>query len=170
MRSSPARTTRRRARCGVEQIPRTTQGIAGPASGAGQQLATDHPLAGRTRLSLDDLTRHRRVRVLAVSAQDKPAERLLTNLGVHSPTALTVPYFAAAAAAVPRTTLIAVLPGLFAQRHSERHPETRIVPGPPEFTPFEYGMTWHPRLNGDPAHQWVRSQLDQAARSVVEAT
>ncbi|MFE9953318.1 LysR substrate-binding domain-containing protein [Streptomyces sp. NPDC005531] len=117
-------------------------------------VAADHPLAGRTRLSLGDLARYRRVRVRAVSAEDKPAERLLADLEVHSPIPLTVPYFAAAAAAVPGTTLVAVLPSLFAQRHLERYPGTRIVFGPEEFTPFEYGMIWHPRARvADPVSQ-----------------
>jgi DNA-binding transcriptional LysR family regulator len=126
-------------------------------------MAADHPLAGQARVSLDDLARYRRARVLALSDQDMPAERQLTELGVHTPIALTVPYFAAACAAVPGTTLVALLPALVAKSCAQGTGETRIVPGPAEFAPFDFNMIWHPRLSSDPAHEWVRSHLSQAA-------
>jgi DNA-binding transcriptional LysR family regulator len=88
-------------------------------------------------------------------------ERRMLELGIRPPSGLRVPYFAAAVAAVPGTTMIAMLPRRFAQLHAG-DPRLRIAAAPDEMHPFTYGMTRHPRLNGDPAHAWIRSLLQTA--------
>lgn len=76
-----------------------------------------------------------------------------------------MPFFGAAVAAVPGTTLIAMVPRRFAHQHA--HLEgLRIAEAPEEFEPFSYGMSWHPRLTTDPAKTWLRSQVHAAAASV----
>ncbi|MEU8588409.1 hypothetical protein AB0C59_15640 [Streptomyces sp. NPDC048664] len=44
-------------------------------------------------------------------------------------------------------------------------PELRQVTAPPEIGAMTYRMIWHPRLDGDPAQNWLRT----AVRSVTAA-
>jgi DNA-binding transcriptional LysR family regulator len=126
-------------------------------------LAADHPVTS-TRVTLDDLARYPHARVLALPLENMLAEQQLHQLGVYAPSGLSVPYFTAAVAALPRTTLIAVLPSRFARLYKD-DPRVRIAQAPTQLTPFGYGMTWHPRLNRDPAHQWLRSLVSQATKT-----
>jgi DNA-binding transcriptional LysR family regulator len=126
-------------------------------------LAREHPLT-RERLTLADLARFPHVSVAVFPTEVMIADRRLHELGVHPESGLKVPYFSAAVAALPGTTLIAMLPRRFAQRHCAAG-ELRIADAPDGFEPFAYGMTWHPRLDTDPAHTWVRSLI----RSTGEA-
>jgi DNA-binding transcriptional LysR family regulator len=37
--------------------------------------------------------------------------------------------------------------------------ETRTIAAPAEIESLVYQMTWHPRLDGDPAHRWLREHV-----------
>jgi len=127
-------------------------------------LADRHPLT-QERLTLAHLARFPHVSVVALPAEMMIADRRLRELGVRPPSGLRVPYFSAAVAALPGTELIALLPRRFARRHTATG-VARIAEAPEEFEPFTYGMTWHPRLNTDPAHTWVRSLVQAAADAI----
>jgi DNA-binding transcriptional LysR family regulator len=43
--------------------------------------------------------------------------------------------------------------------------ELRVVKAPRELHPFHFLMAWHPRLNSDPHHVWLR----EAMRSTIVA-
>jgi DNA-binding transcriptional LysR family regulator len=45
-------------------------------------------------------------------------------------------------------------------------PAIAVVRAPVELEPMEYFMVWHPRLDHDPAQQWLRDTI----RAVVAAT
>ncbi|HEY3611980.1 MAG TPA: LysR family transcriptional regulator [Pseudonocardiaceae bacterium] len=129
-------------------------------------LAADHQIT-RDRLTLDDLAGYPHSRVVVLPPESMVAEEQLGRLGVRAPSGLSVPYFAAAVAALPRTSLIAVLPSRFARLH-ENDPAVRIARPPAQFTPFGYGMAWHPRLNTDPAHQWLRELIRQSVHTALQ--
>lgn len=124
-------------------------------------LSRDHPVTAG-RLTLDDLTRHPHVVVAVLSGEQTMVERRLAALGLRRRAGLRVPYFSAAAAALPGTTLIAVLPRRGAEPYADR-PAYRIAEAPAEFAPFPYGIAWHPRVDGDPVNRWLRGIVRQAA-------
>jgi DNA-binding transcriptional LysR family regulator len=125
-------------------------------------LAADHPLECQ-RVALDDLARYPHARVIALPAEQMLVERRLTEHGVRAPSALSVPYFTATVAALPGTTLIAVLPSRFV--HLQRdNPAVRIAKAPQELAPFAYGMCWHPRLRSDPVHSWFRALIPEVCQ------
>ncbi|MET0418488.1 MAG: hypothetical protein ABW022_20945 [Actinoplanes sp.] len=43
----------------------------------------------------------------------------------------------------------------------------RLVEAPAEFDAFPYGMIWHPRLETDPAHTWLRGMIRTAAAEMT---
>jgi DNA-binding transcriptional LysR family regulator len=126
-------------------------------------LAEDHPLT-RDRLTPADLGAYPHAAVAALESGRMLVEGHLERLGIRPPAGLTVPYFAAAAAAVRGTRLIAIVPrrlvGLL------REPGVRVAEAPEGFPSFDYPMLWHPRLTGDPAHRWMRSLLIRAGAAL----
>jgi DNA-binding transcriptional LysR family regulator len=85
---------------------------------------------------------------------DKP----LAAQGYRRRVAMSVPYFHAAMRSVVGTRLIATVPRRLAL--GEMHqPGIRLVAPPVEVAPFGYAMTWHPRVNTDAAHVWLRETV-----------
>ncbi|MFE6286400.1 LysR family transcriptional regulator [Streptomyces sp. NPDC057877] len=126
-------------------------------------LPHDHPLTG-DQLTVDDFIAYPHVVVNVFGVGQAMVERRLDEHGLRRPVGLTVPYFSAAATALPGTELIATLP-LRALLPYTDDPAYRIATAPRELPPFLYGIAWHPRVDGDPAHRWLRQVMrDTAAR------
>ena len=95
-------------------------------------------------------------------APDKP----LAARGYKRQVAIHVPYFGAAIRSVQRTKLIATVPRRFVEGMQD--PAIKILKPPPEIAGFRYVMTWHPRLNTDAAHAWLRATIRQIGATVAE--
>ena len=89
----------------------------------------------------------------------------LRELGVARRAALTLPLNVGAPAALPDTNLVATLNKRLVDRYAD-DPALAIVAAPVELEPFHYFMVWHPRLDQDPAQQWLRDTI----RSVAAAS
>ncbi len=88
-----------------------------------------------------------------------PIDDALAPLGLERDIAVTVGGFAAALALARATDLVASVPerhtaGLRAGMHS--FPLPVALPG------FTVSLMWHPRLEADPAHRWLRSCVREA--------
>lgn len=127
-------------------------------------LSSGHPLRG-DRLTLADLAEYPQVSIIVLAPEAMISDRRLRELGVRFRSGLRVPFFSAAVSALPGTTLIAMLPRRFARQHADVE-GLRIAEAPEEFAPYRYGMSWHPRLNTDPAQTWLRSLVQSAAASL----
>jgi DNA-binding transcriptional LysR family regulator len=130
-------------------------------------LSAGHPLGGEgtERLTLAHLTEFPQVTIVVLAAETMISDRRLRELGVRPRSGLRVPFFSAAVAAVSGTTLIAMVPRRFARQYAQVE-GLRIAEAPEEFESFSYGMSWHPRLNSDPAQAWLRSLVQVAAAAV----
>jgi DNA-binding transcriptional LysR family regulator len=121
----------------------------------------DHPV--RDRFSLAGYVAARHV-VIAVIDQEQPmVERWLQARGRSRTAAVRVAFFGSAFPALPGTTLVATIPRRFAELRVAADPGVRLVEPPDGFEPFPYGMVWHPRLESDPAHRWLRDMIRSAA-------
>ena len=56
--------------------------------------------------------------------------------------------------AVPETLLVATIPSRLASTLDD--PGLRVVAAPEEVEAMPYLMSWHPRLDDDPAQRWLR--------------
>lgn len=106
-------------------------------------------------------------RHVRVAAQDEPEtvfERRIEAHGIHRQIGLSVPYFGAAVVAVASTDMIATVP-FSAVRLYQNH--VKVVAMPPPFTaePLQIVMLWHPRLDADPAHRWLRDTIVEMVAS-----
>jgi len=95
-------------------------------------------------------------------APDKP----LAARGYKRQVAIHVPYFEAAIRSVRGTKLIATVPRRFVAGMG-LNSAIKILKPPPEIAGFRYVMTWHPRLNTDAAHSWLRATIRQIGANVA---
>lgn len=96
-------------------------------------------------------------------APDKP----LAAMGYKREVAIHVPYFEAAIRSVQGTKLTATVPRKFVNG-MQPNPSIRILRPPKEIAGFRYVMTWHPRLNTDAAHAWLRATIRQIGATVAQ--
>ena len=87
-------------------------------------------------------------------AQEKgPAEEALAALGLQCEVVAIVGGFATALALARDTDLIATVP----ERHTEAlRAGMHSFPLPLGLPPMTVSLLWHPRLDADPAHRWLR--------------
>src|SRR2546429_7184414 len=128
-------------------------------------MSADNPLAKRRRLTLDQYVRCSHLVIDIIDGEQPLIAHRLRELGVARRAALTVPLNAGAAAALPGTNLVATLNKRLVDRYVD-DAALAIVAAPVELEPFRYVMVWHPRLDHDPAQQWLRDTI----RSVAAAT
>ena len=90
-------------------------------------------------------------------SQTIPDQRL-SLAGCKRTCPVRVSHFAVAMTMVAGTSLIATIPKRFACAQP-RDPRLAIVHPPKLLGSFNYTMTWHPRLEQDAAHKWLRQQV-----------
>jgi DNA-binding transcriptional LysR family regulator len=128
-------------------------------------MSADHRLARRKRLTLDEYLRCSHLVIDIIDGEQPLIANRLKELGVARRAALTLPQNAGAPAALPDTNLVATLNKRLVDRYAD-DPAIAVVAAPVELEPFHYFMVWHPRLDHDPAQQWLRDTI----RSVAAAT
>jgi DNA-binding transcriptional LysR family regulator len=76
-----------------------------------------------------------------------------------------VPYFTAAVRCVPGTHLLATVPSRVAIADSN-HQSLRILKPPEVLGRFNYLMAWHPRMNTDASHMWLRRAIRESGNAL----
>ncbi|MEV4601904.1 LysR family transcriptional regulator [Amycolatopsis sp. NPDC049253] len=128
-------------------------------------LSRDHPLTA-DRLTVEDLASYPHASVVVLGAERMLAEFRLATLGITARPGLRVPFFTGAIAALPGTPLVAVLPSRLVDHVPER--DVRVAAAPEQLEDFAYGMAWHPRLDADPLHTWLRNLVLDAALQLTD--
>jgi DNA-binding transcriptional LysR family regulator len=128
-------------------------------------MSADNPLAKRKRLTLDEYVLCSHLVIDIIDGEQPLIAKRLRELGVARRAALTLPMNPGAPAALPGTNLVATLNKRLVDQYTD-DPALAIVAAPVELEPFHYFMFWHPRLDRDPAQQWLRDTI----RSVAAAT
>lgn len=115
-------------------------------------MRTDHPLGG----GKVTLARYAAARHILVSrrGQDKgPIDEALLALGRTRDIATVAGGFSTALALARASDLIATVP----ERHTaSMRADMRAFPLPFVMPAFTVSMLWHPRMDGDAAHRWLR--------------
>jgi DNA-binding transcriptional LysR family regulator len=128
-------------------------------------MSADNPLAKRKRLTLDEYIRCSHLVIDIIDGEQPLIADRLRELGVARRATLTLPLLVGAPAALPGTSLVATLNRRLVDKYAD-DPALAVVAAPVELEPFDYFMVWHPRLDHDPAQQWLRDTI----RSVATAT
>jgi DNA-binding transcriptional LysR family regulator len=93
-------------------------------------------------------------------------EKRLAAIGEKRRCVIWVPYFSAAIRCVPETSLLATVPSRMATLESS-NPALKILKPPEVLGRFKYLMAWHPRMNTDAAHLWLRGVMRETAKALV---
>ncbi len=113
-----------------------------------------HPI-GKKPLTLDRYLSFSHAMVTLGHQRQGIVDRALEEMGLSRRVQLKTPYFASAAWIIENSDLILTLPKRLAHR-VVKISQTRLLRPPIELVAFRYIQVWHPRMDGDPAHQWLR--------------
>ncbi|HMF79320.1 MAG TPA: LysR family transcriptional regulator [Bryobacteraceae bacterium] len=93
-------------------------------------------------------------------------ENRLAAIGEKRHCAIRMPYFAAAVRSVAGTNLVATVPRRLAE-YEAGNPGIKMVEAPDVMGSFRYLMAWHPRMNTDAAHEWLRGTMREAGKRLT---
>ena len=124
----------------------------------------DHPKAGR-RLTLDS---YLALDHLVVAPLGKPSyvDQVLAERGQSRRIRRVVPYFASALHLVAVTDYVLTVSETAAQAARETWP-LRVMEPPLALPPYAVNLLWHPRLDNEPANEWLREVIVRAAGRVT---
>lgn len=111
-----------------------------------------HPLA-RAKVTLARYLKAQHVAVARSGAGGGPVEDALMQLGRERTIATVVGSFSTALALAQATALVATVPE---RQTGNLRAALHTFPLPFAVAPFTVSLQWHPRLDADPAHRWLR--------------
>jgi DNA-binding transcriptional LysR family regulator len=123
-----------------------------------------HPRV-RDKLTLDGYLALRHVLVAPGGAPGSIVDTELARRGLERRVALVVSSFLVAPIIVSETDFISTAPERLARRMAERFP-LRLLAPPLRLPQFSFSLAWHPRLDQDPAHIWLRRLLTQVCAAI----
>ncbi|MEW6322529.1 MAG: LysR family transcriptional regulator [Acidobacteriota bacterium] len=125
-------------------------------------LRAGHP-AARRRLTLPRYLALDHIVVAPIGRQSQ-VDAALAQQGHERRIRHVVPYFAAALHLTAATDLALTVSASAARAVAASLP-LRIVPAPLPLAPYTLNLLWHPRLDNEPANQWLRDVFMRAARA-----
>jgi DNA-binding transcriptional LysR family regulator len=90
------------------------------------------------------------------------AEQALRRHPKRPQTKATVPTFLGAMSMVANTSMLTIVPSRLVVLHGDYF-RLRGVSLPFQLRDIDEMALWHPRLDADPAHRWMRSAMNEAA-------
>lgn len=139
-----------------------------------RQLLTDrfvcvarvgHPSIGK-RLSLEQFVRLAHVQVAPRGKPGGYLDDVLRERGLTRTVARAVPYFFTALQLVAETDYVSTISERIARRHAATL-GLQVLEVPLELRPYALGLVWHPRVDGDPGHRFLREVFARAASQVA---
>jgi DNA-binding transcriptional LysR family regulator len=95
-------------------------------------------------------------------------EKRLAAIGATRHCRIWVPYHSTAIRSIAGTNLVATVPRSMAGLEAS-NPALKILKAPAVLGTFKYLMSWHPRMNTDAAHTWLRSIIREAGKRMAIA-
>jgi len=127
----------------------------------------DHPTV-HARLTLERFVRLDHVQIAPRGRPGGYVDELLAERGLARRIWRAVPYFQVALAMVAASDAVLTVSERIARQQADALGLVVLEP-PLPLEPFTLSLVWHPRFDGDPAHAWLRDQLDEAARTAAPA-
>lgn len=131
-------------------------------------VRADHPDIADS-LSREQYEQLRHVNVLPPGRMRVGLFQALERQGLRRDLAISVTHFLAMPEIIAVTDYCATLPRLIC-RQIAKDPRLKIVPSPVDLGSFPVEIAWHVRYRQDPAHQWLRQLLVEAAAELTGET
>ncbi|MFK3792481.1 MULTISPECIES: LysR family transcriptional regulator [Pseudomonas] len=123
-----------------------------------------HPLARLAHVSAQDLVSYPHLSVSRRGRTRGPLDLELEKIGLQRKVPLVVPGFQAAMQLASTSELVAVIPRRFVEWSLPLLPLSIFTL--PVVTPSgEFSQAWHPRVNNDQVHRWLRQQVQECSSS-----
>lgn len=124
-------------------------------------VRSEHPLAG-VAVSLEDFCRFDHVLVSPTGgAFEGPTDQALSAIGRQRPVHLSVPNFLVLPDILLTNDIIAVVPERLLRAQDGK---LRAFEPPVDIPGFDLVAVWHPRVDDEPAHNWIRERIRAVAR------
>lgn len=124
-----------------------------------------HPAAS-TRLTLEQFVRLSHVQVAPRGKPGGYLDDVLRDRGLSRTVARAVPYFLTALQLVSETDYVLTISERIAKRF-EASLGLRLLEAPIHLQPYALSLVWHPRVDGDPAHRFLRDVFLRASKEVA---
>ncbi|MCJ2163419.1 MULTISPECIES: LysR family transcriptional regulator [unclassified Pseudodesulfovibrio] len=118
------------------------------------------------RISLRDYMAANHIGVNVFNGIQTIPQHRLMQIGAERHCSIHVPYFMTAIRSVARTDLIATVPEKMVE-HERLNTAIRIIEPPKEISGFKYLMIWHPRMEQDSGHRWLRDSFRRIGKCVM---
>lgn len=129
----------------------------------------DHPLFDAA-VDAQRFVSYRHISVSRRGRANGPIDEALASLGLTRQVALVTPNFQSAIFALAGTDLVLpLMPTCMLGSVRERGLRLRAFPLPVEPRPVDIVQAWHPRLDNDHVHRWLRRLLKQACSEAPQA-
>lgn len=139
-----------------------------------RQLLTDrfvsvvrrgHPTVGK-RLTLERFVSLRHVQVAPRGKPGGYIDDVLRERGLSRTVARAVPYFSTALQLVAETDYVVTISERIARRHADAL-RLELLEPPVKLRPYALSLVWHPRVDNDAGHRFLRDAFLRAARAVA---
>jgi len=128
----------------------------------------DHPSVGK-RLSVEHFVQLEHVQIAPRGKPGGYLDEVLQERGLERHVARAVPFFLAALQLTSESDCVLTVSERLAKAMAERF-NLRILEVPVPLKPYALSMLWHPRLDGDPAHRWLREVVARTANAAASDT
>ncbi len=125
-----------------------------------------HPAAGR--LDFATYLSHPHILVSASGARSGAIDRLLEAEGHQRHLAAVVGHLSVVPAILQDSDYLCTMPGRLVRGLAAAH-RLDWAPTPMTLKPLRLSMIWHRRQDRQPAHLWLRGELDETAKTLAQA-
>lgn len=126
-----------------------------------------HPLAARPEVSVEEYIAQDHVVASRRGKAGGPVDEALAALGLERHIAAVVPGFPAAVAVAQASDLVALVPASFLIHQQAARLHTFALPV--ETRPITISQMWHPRMEADAGHRWLREFVRDICRKHAPA-
>ncbi|MBE8814912.1 LysR family transcriptional regulator [Serratia marcescens] len=130
-------------------------------------MRTSHPLAQQPEIGAADYAACGHVVASRSGRILGPVDAALAELGLTRQIAAVVPSFPAALAVAQASNLLALLPASFLHAQPAEGP-LRVFELPVKTPPITVSQMWHPRLEAEADHRWLRQLVLSVCRQRVQ--
>lgn len=124
-----------------------------------------HPSV-KNRLTLERFVELPHIQIAPRGRPGGYVDNLLETRGLRRRVARAVPYFQVALELAASSDYLLVVSERIAKQLGPRL-GLRMLEPPLPFEPYTLSLVWHPRYDGDAAHQWLRSQLLESTQALI---
>jgi LysR family transcriptional regulator, nod-box dependent transcriptional activator len=115
---------------------------------------------GKGAITMKEYLSFRHVAIETQPNQQNLIDRSLAEAGLRRLVAVHLPYFQAAIRVLEATDLVLTMPARIAEPTLAAL-NFSLLKAPKELPRIRYSMVWHPRLDSDLLHTWIRETVRQ---------